>query len=194
LIKAPRKCCIAQIFIKLKKFIYLPICWWWLLARKILAKEKINFVKTIVQWFLYSNVTFTKFLHCAIYCFFTIFMTNSVKSSSVWKHYLVDLFHEIFFKSVNWKAEILLSLIFFRQINWQLFSDLRTSYTVWKSTQKHYHAEKFSVKTHNKNLLILHWQMHVFLSLGSNYGSNGLNRFWTLVHMLESLLKWIFLK
>ena len=50
-------------------------------------------------------------------------------------------------------------------------------FTVWKSTLKRYHAEKFSVKPHNKNLLILPLQMHDFLTLMRNFGSSGINKF-----------------
>ena len=39
-------------------------------------------------------------------------------------------------------------------------------YTVWKSTLKLYHAEKFSVKMHGKILLIPILQMDEFLYLG----------------------------
>ena len=56
-------------------------------------------------------------------------------------------------------------------------SNFFTKDTVWKGTVKRYHAEKFSVKPHNKNLLILPLQMHDFLTLGSNFGSSGLNKF-----------------
>ena len=59
--------------------------------------------------------------------------------------------------------------------------------TVWKSTLKRYHAKKISVKPHNKNMLNTLLQMHDFLLLGSIFGSNRLNEFWRLVHMLELL-------
>ena len=65
--------------------------------------------------------------------------------------------------------------------------------TVWKSTLKCYHAKKISVKPHNKNMLNTLLQMHDFLLLGSIFGSNRLNEFWRLVHMLELLVKNIFL-
>ena len=41
-----------------------------------------------------------------------------------------------------------------------------TRLTVWKSTLKLYHAEKFSVKMHGKILLIPILQMDEFLYLG----------------------------
>ena len=46
----------------------------------------------------------------------------------------------------------------FRQINPPFFDHVNC--TVWKSTLKNDHAEKFSVKLHTKNLLILLLQMH----------------------------------
>ena len=45
--------------------------------------------------------------------------------------------------------------------------------TVWKSTRKRYHAEIFSVKPHNKMLLILLLQMDGFLYLGGISGSSN---------------------
>ena len=63
---------------------------------------------------------------------------------------------------------------------------------MWKSTLKRYHAQKFSVKPHIKNVLNLLLQMHDFLLLGGFFGSNGLNRYGRLVHMLEFIIKNIF--
>ena len=57
--------------------------------------------------------------------------------------------------------------------------------TVWKSTQKRYHAEIFSVKSHNKNLLNQLQQMHVFLPLGNISRTSVLNKFWRLVYVLK---------
>ena len=63
---------------------------------------------------------------------------------------------------------------------------------MWKSTLKRYHAQKFSVKSHNKNMLNLLLQMHDFLPLGGIFGSIGINEYGRLVHMLEFILKNIF--
>ena len=65
----------------------------------------------------------------------------------------------------------------------------RKSNTVWKSTQKRYHAQKFSVKPHNKNMLILLLQMHDFLLFVGIFWSSGLIEFSRLVYMLEFLVK-----
>ena len=62
-------------------------------------------------------------------------------------------------------------------------------HTVWKSTQKRYHAQKFSVKPHNKNMLILLLQMHDFLLFVGIFWSSGLIEFSRLVYMLEFLVK-----
>ena len=64
-----------------------------------------------------------------------------------------------------------------------------SSSTVWKSTQKRYHAQKFSVKPHNKNMLILLLQMHDFLLFVGIFWSSGLIEFSRLVYMLEFLVK-----
>ena len=77
----------------------------------------------------------------------------------------------------------------FRKLISRIF---RENVTVWKSTIKRYHARKFSVNPHNKNILNLLLQIHDFLLFGDVFGSSGLNEFWRLVHMLEFIVKNIF--
>ena len=69
----------------------------------------------------------------------------------------------------------------FRQIN-------SLVHTVWKSILKCYHAEKFSVKLHNKNLQILILHMDDFLPLGVKTGLCGINEFWRVVTKLEFIV------
>ena len=59
------------------------------------------------------------------------------------------------------------------------------SLTVWKSTQKCYHAENFSIKSHIKNLLNIPLQIHGFLVLGDIFGSFLLNAIFRPVFILE---------
>ena len=65
---------------------------------------------------------------------------------------------------------------------------LKKEFTVWKSTLKRYHAQKFSVKPHTKIMLNLLLQMHDVLPLGGIFGSFALNIFWSLVSMLEFIV------
>ena len=61
--------------------------------------------------------------------------------------------------------------------------------TVWKNTLKRYHAEKISVKPHNKNLWNLILQMDDFLSLWGISGWFTLNEFLRLLSMFSFILK-----
>ena len=119
-------------------------------------------------------------------------------SSTVWKNEKFTLTKKIS-RQISYLVILLLKSIISRnfcqkrvRVNFRNFHTVSSQHTVWKSTIKRYHARKFSVNPHNKNILNLLLQIHDFLLFGDVFGSSGLNEFWRLVHMLEFIVKNIF--